>query len=318
MTRHHQLTFEFLYLWIRTTIKRVIISLLLKISQIIRGNGIPSDVTLKRIKIPSRDKGRKISAFKYVPDSAKGPGPHHVHINWHGSGFILSPMFGTDRELCARIAHETGAIVLDCDYRKAPEFPYPAAIEDAQDAVIYVLAHGNEYDITRISVGGSSAGGCLALGVCAAFGRDRINAVTCLYPATSMDRTIIPAPPRTEHRTGVVFKEYDMTFFRRCYLLPGDDLHGQIVSPLFAPANAFPDLIFTACGDADTLWGDSKLFFDKIQAEGSPAQKENFEFFLVEQEAHGYDQMAESPEELADKEETFAAIVDHVKRGFKP
>ena len=43
------------------------------------------------------------------------------------------PLHGTDSVFCAEAAAKLDAIVLDCDYRKAPEYPFPAPCEDAQD-----------------------------------------------------------------------------------------------------------------------------------------------------------------------------------------
>jgi len=49
--------------------------------------------------------------------------------------------------------------VVSVDYRLAPENPYPAAVEDAVEALQWVQQYGNselEVDLNRIAVGGSS------------------------------------------------------------------------------------------------------------------------------------------------------------------
>ena len=50
-------------------------------------------------------------------------------------------------------------VVISVDYRLAPEHPYPAAVEDAVDALHWVIKHGQTelgIDPSRIAVGGSS------------------------------------------------------------------------------------------------------------------------------------------------------------------
>ena len=50
-------------------------------------------------------------------------------------------------------------VVISVDYRLAPEHPYPAAVEDAVDALHWVIKHGHTelgIDLSRIAVGGSS------------------------------------------------------------------------------------------------------------------------------------------------------------------
>lgn len=91
-----------------------------------------SDVTCKMITIPSRQQGRSIKIHVYAPKSLPTTGKPAVHLNAHGSGFVL-PSLGSDKEFCALLASQNQQVVLDCDYRKAPENPHPAAIQDYED-----------------------------------------------------------------------------------------------------------------------------------------------------------------------------------------
>jgi epsilon-lactone hydrolase len=81
-----------------------------------------------------------------------------VLLYLHGGGFVCgSPR--THRQLAARISAAAGLPVLLLDYRLAPEFPFPAAAEDALAAYRWLLGMG--YAPERIVVGGDSAGGHL-------------------------------------------------------------------------------------------------------------------------------------------------------------
>src|SRR5690606_21204512 len=53
------------------------------------------------------------------------------------------------------------------DYRRAPEYPFPTAVEDGVDAILYLIHHADELglDASRIAVSGFSAGGNMAFTV---------------------------------------------------------------------------------------------------------------------------------------------------------
>ena len=78
----------------------------------------------------------------------------------HGGGFVMgSP--ATHRELAAQLSASANARVLVLDYRLAPEYPFPAAMQDAMSAYRWLLKNG--YTEARLAIGGDSAGGGLAL-----------------------------------------------------------------------------------------------------------------------------------------------------------
>ena len=78
-----------------------------------------------------------------------------LHINLHASGFIFNSM-GMDRYFLERAALALeDVLIIDMDYPKAPEFPFPAPIQSSQEAVEYLLSQPN-YDTSKISIGGFS------------------------------------------------------------------------------------------------------------------------------------------------------------------
>ena len=104
----------------------------------------------------------------------------------HGGAFCFgSPQHEHGRAL--RIAAELGIVVLSVKYRLAPEHRFPAGLDDAFDALLWVADNSLELDIdpSRIAVGGASAGGCLAAGL-AIRARDRSGPVVAgqmlIYP----------------------------------------------------------------------------------------------------------------------------------------
>lgn len=84
-------------------------------------------------------------------------------VFYHGGGFVVGDL-DTHDEACRLLCHYGRMQVLSVDYRLAPEYPAPAAVEDSIAALKWAKAHATELgaDPARVCVGGDSAGGNLA------------------------------------------------------------------------------------------------------------------------------------------------------------
>jgi acetyl esterase len=113
-------------------------------------------------EVPGR--GGAIPIRIYTPAGAAGPLP--VLVYFHGGGWLTGSIAGSDRAV-RLIANEARVVVVSVQYRLAPEHPYPAAWDDAEDAFAWVAgqAAGLGGDPAMIAVGGDSAGGNLAVSV---------------------------------------------------------------------------------------------------------------------------------------------------------
>ena len=115
-------------------------------------------------------------------------GPRKLMPYFHGGGWVVGDIASHDR-LCARIAHDTGYVVASVDYRRAPEHPYPAPLEDCWQAIAWLLRHVDAWAGAAgapIALGGDSSGAHLALG-CA------MRALRAGGPA--IDRMLLFYPP---------------------------------------------------------------------------------------------------------------------------
>jgi len=120
-------------------------------------------------------------------------------INFHGGGFCLGS--ATDDAPWAKVLVEKcNAVVISVDYHLAPEYPFPTAVEDGVDALLYVVAHADELgiDIDRIATSGFSAGGNLCITVPLLFqeilqkrGQEAVDlkAIAAWYPSTDFTRS---------------------------------------------------------------------------------------------------------------------------------
>ncbi|KIW08048.1 uncharacterized protein PV09_00993 [Verruconis gallopava] len=82
-----------------------------------------------------------------------------VVVNFHGGGFTLGKATD-DCRWCKTVVDEVGAVVVSVDYRLAPECPFPTAVEDGADAILYLVSHANQLnlDTDNIAVSGFSSG----------------------------------------------------------------------------------------------------------------------------------------------------------------
>jgi len=93
--------------------------------------------------------------------------PLPVLIYFHGGGLML---LGADefQPVCTALAAAADCIVVNVDYRLAPEHPFPQPLDDAFAVYQWCRNHAADIggDPSRIAVGGDSAGGYLATAVC--------------------------------------------------------------------------------------------------------------------------------------------------------
>jgi acetyl esterase/lipase len=126
-----------------------------------------------------------------TPSDGRSPRPAVLWI--HGGGYIVgSPQleaFGT-----GRLARDLGVVAVSPDYRLAPEYPFPAALDDCMATLrwMYANAHQVGIDADRIAVIGASAGGGLAAAVAQRSHDEGIplRAQVLLYPMLD-DRTAL-------------------------------------------------------------------------------------------------------------------------------
>ncbi|MGO8825574.1 MAG: alpha/beta hydrolase [Acidimicrobiales bacterium] len=97
----------------------------------------------------------------YRPRSDAMPAPGIVMI--HGGGFVIGSV-EAEHAGAARMAVDTGAVVVSVEYRLAPEHPYPAGLHDCYAALAYLHAEAGALgvDAGRVALCGASAGGGLA------------------------------------------------------------------------------------------------------------------------------------------------------------
>jgi acetyl esterase len=109
--------------------------------------------------------GRTLRARLYGPYNDEGKA---LVVYFHGGGFVVGDL-DTHDALCRRLSSDTRMRFLSVEYRLAPEYPFPAGIDDAVDTIRYAVAHLGDFDVpgAEVIVMGDSAGATLMTVACA-------------------------------------------------------------------------------------------------------------------------------------------------------
>lgn len=201
-------------------------------------------------------------------------GPQPALVFFHGGGHVISSLNGHDtmaRFMCLT----TGCTVISVDYRMGPEHPFPAAVEDAYQAAIWVAenAEALRVDPARIGLTGDSAGGNLATVVALLArdaGQDLFAVQVLVYPVTDY------RGGRSSHEqygVGYGILENDtVVWFRDHYLAKPEDVEDWRCSPLLAASLAGlpPALVITA--ECDVLKDEGVAYFERLKVDGVAAE----------------------------------------------
>ena len=119
--------------------------------------------------IPTRRGNYSLRAIVFKPPHKPQAGTlRPIHLDIHGGAFI-GGLPENDAPFCERLSRETGAVVVSPQYRCSPRHVFPAAYEDIEDVlswlVMTVMTAEKQWgaDPTTLTVSGSSAGTNLAL-----------------------------------------------------------------------------------------------------------------------------------------------------------
>lgn len=179
----------------------------------------------------------------------------------HGGGYGMGDLISS-RALVAPIAKKTGIRVFSFEYRLAPEYPFPAAFDDAKAAYEYLLKQG--YDPKNIIAFGESAGGGLAVSNILRLIAEDKETPSCLV-------VISPWSDLTATGQTYLFNEDKDPLLRGKYLkcladsYVGDDSPlNPFISPAFASYDKkFPPILIQA-GSDEVLLDDSKLLYEAM------------------------------------------------------
>lgn len=198
-----------------------------------------------------------------IPDKEKER--KEIILYLHGGGFVIGSPH-THRGLAGKISKLSGIPSLLIDYRKAPEYPYPAALEDALHAYQYLIQK-KKHKPEKVFVIGDSAGGGLVLSLML-----KLKEMHLPYPCANV--LLSPYVDLVNHddarqRSGRNDRFMDIFEMRRWATLyaPTSDLNDPLVSPLYGDLSGFPPMLIQA-SESEVLFEDSKRLSEKAKEQG--------------------------------------------------
>ena len=223
-----------------------------------------------------------------------------VILQLHGGGYI-GPMKNAYRRFSIMYSKcGNGCHVLTIDYRVAPEYPYPAALVDAVTAYRWLLEE-KEYDPLDIVIGGDSAGGGLALGLCHYLKDHEMPlpaGIVAMSPWT--DLALTGESYETNFENDPLFgKTKDSMIYNCPYLTGKEDRTDPYVSPLYGDFTGFPPVLFQV-GDQEMLLSDTLLASEKAKEAGVKVKTSVYEgmFHVFQMGLHLFPESRQAWEEV--------------------
>jgi acetyl esterase len=220
--------------------------------------------------------GAQIPVRIYRPEG--GPAVTPALVWFHGGGWVIGSLDGSDFG-CRIMANASGCTVISVDYRLAPEYKFPTAVDDCLAVTKWVAENGPELGVdgARIAVGGDSAGGNLAA-VVSQLARDgggpAIAFQALVYPVTNYDFSTASYRDNAE---GYLLERDSMEWFWGHYLRSEADGASTKASPLrhtnlagLPPAN-----VLTA--EFDPLRDEGEAYAERMRAAGVPVEARRYD-----------------------------------------
>ncbi len=212
--------------------------------------------------------------------------PRGVYLHLHGGGWTIGAADAQDGYLW-EIVEATGLCVASVEYRLAPEHPHPAALNDCEDAALWLVREGAAAlgAPSRLAIGGESAGAHLAAATLLRLrdGHDLAGAfaaASLVYGSYDLSQT----PSQRLWDRNLVLSPPVLAWFRD-NLLPGIDAEGRRdpgISPLYADLRGLPPALFMV-GALDPLLDDSVFMEARWRLAGGTT-----ELLIWPESVHGF------------------------------
>ncbi|KAH6843431.1 Alpha/Beta hydrolase protein [Chaetomium sp. MPI-CAGE-AT-0009] len=284
----------------------------------------------------SKTKGEFTLQF-YTPEgydtAAKTGTKFPAVVNFHGGGFTIGN--GTDDARFARfVLEQCNAVFVSVDYRLSPEYPFPVAVEDAADALLYLIRSGSDHHIDplKLATSGFSAGGNLAITSTLRLAdhlttltqtgtpvpAHQIRAAAIWYPVTDYTQ------PRAAKRAASVrpdqaLPEQLVSLFDASYLQPPTlQLANPYLSPICATdaqlAAAVPETVAFYTCEYDMLMREGEALAARL---GRPPIGKDVRYKMVAGVPHGWDKFPDPTKVAPFSEELYRECCGHLSEAFE-
>ncbi|GAA0227971.1 alpha/beta hydrolase [Haladaptatus pallidirubidus] len=220
--------------------------------------------------------GKNIPVRIYTPE---GDGPRPALVYFHGGGWVLGNL-DTHDSVARSLANRGDCVVVSVEYRKAPENPFPAAVEDAYEATKWTATHAEEIGANpdKLAVGGESAGGNLAA-IVAQMARDKelgapeIDFQLLAYPVTNHD---YGTKSYSQNGSGYFLSRPLMIWFWNHYLREDVDGSNVRASPLLGRDLSGLPPAFVLTAGYDPLRDEGAAYASRLSDAGVSIEHANY------------------------------------------
>lgn len=205
----------------------------------------------------------------------------------HGGGWVTESV-DTYNRICKNLAFKTGQLVISVDYRLAPEYTFPTALEDCY-AVARELFVKHSFNINpdNITLVGDSAGGNLVASL-SLLARDRGEFLPkrqiLIYPCVNSDFSeAAPYPSVIENGTDYLLTREKMADYVDMYKSSDEDLQNPYFAPILTKdfSNQPRTLIVTA--EFDPLRDEGEAYGRKLREAGNEV-----DIYRISDALHGF------------------------------
>lgn len=217
-----------------------------------------------RVPLGMKITRRTLSGRDALTIEPKGTSPNVTLLYLHGGAYVFgSPE--THKAMVAKLCKVAQVRAIVPDYRKGPEHPFPAAIEDAEAFWDALCAEG--LDPGKTVIGGDSAGGGLALALLARLIEKGGACPAGLFAFSALTDLSFSGKSIQENRESEVLLPPDRIGAMSQMVLAGANCKEPRISPLFADFRGAPPIWLTA-GDTEVLRDDTLRMANVLSEQG--------------------------------------------------
>jgi acetyl esterase/lipase len=226
----------------------------------------------KRFPIPKEVKIEKIqingipAEWQIVPNANS----ERILLYFHGGGWIMGSPH-TCRLFTVELARVTKMRVLSIDYRLAPEYPYPAGLEDCVASYKWLLSNGIKPK--NIIIAGDSAGGNLTLSTLIKLRDEGIPLPAGSIPLSPAidfsfvdDISLLDDLYIKNAKTDPILADIGVYWWYYVYVA-GANPRDPLISPIFANLKGLPPILIQA-SNCEILINEMKLFYERAKKAG--------------------------------------------------
>jgi acetyl esterase/lipase len=263
-----------------------------------------------------------------APNTTQKPHKGHpILINFHGGGFSIG-IASDDARWATQVCTQANAFVISVQSRRAPEHPFPTAIEDCVSAILWIWEHGFELglDVSPTAISGFSAGGNLSLAAPVALrdalakpksdggdtGVGKLVGIVSFYPSTDWIQTRAQRDASNANMIPVI-PPWLYRFFDEAYLYPPpNDMADPLLSPGLASDEvllvAMPQRVVLIRCSGDQLLAESEVFCQCLKRLGIVV-----EGYVVQGVGHAWDKKATFRRADVKRDEAYGAAVEGLR-----